>query len=156
MVLILSNHIVECTEHWSYQGPRVCRWKSTCGCHRCSFTITLSYHYHHKKMLSLVSNLCSISSSLIGCCSVSCSGKRKLTVTGSHLEFVEGIVHEHKQTDVRPPIQEVKPPRDSNLQVGLSTNTMLHCIIIIIIMSCCITVHRHIHPNMLKYSTLDC
>ncbi|TKS91123.1 Plexin-C1 Virus-encoded semaphorin protein receptor [Collichthys lucidus] len=62
------------------------------------------------------------------------SGKRKLTVTGSHLEFVEGIVHEHKQTDVRPPIQEVKPLRDSNLQTftyetpaapkGISTSTM--------------------------------
>ncbi|KAE8281711.1 Plexin-C1 Virus-encoded semaphorin protein receptor Precursor [Larimichthys crocea] len=61
-------------------------------------------------------------------------GKRKLTVTGSHLEFVEGIVHEHKQTDVRPPIQEVKPPRDSNLQTltyetpaapkGISTSTV--------------------------------
>ncbi|KAG8005809.1 Plexin-C1 [Nibea albiflora] len=62
------------------------------------------------------------------------SGKRKLTVTGSHLQFVEEIVHEHKQTNVRPPIQKVKPRRDSNLQTltyetpaapqGIYTSTM--------------------------------
>ncbi|XP_074481400.1 plexin-C1 isoform X2 [Sebastes fasciatus] len=37
------------------------------------------------------------------------SGKRKITLRGSHLEFVEGVMHSHA-------LQEVQLPRDSNYQ----------------------------------------
>ncbi|XP_070784822.1 plexin-C1 [Enoplosus armatus] len=37
------------------------------------------------------------------------SGKRKITLTGSHLEFVDGIIHGHT-------LQEVRPPRNGNYQ----------------------------------------
>ncbi|XP_047431421.1 plexin-C1-like [Mugil cephalus] len=40
------------------------------------------------------------------------SGKRKVTLMGSHLEFVEGITHIHRQT-------EVQLPTTSSSQVGL-------------------------------------
>ncbi|XP_059181459.1 plexin-C1-like isoform X1 [Centropristis striata] len=55
------------------------------------------------------------------------SGKRKITLIGSHLEFVEGVVHSHA-------LQEVKPPRNSSYQYltyespaaekGISTSTV--------------------------------
>lgn len=44
--------------------------------------------------------------------SVSFSGKRKITLIGSHLDFVEGVIHSHAR-------QEVRLPRNSNFQVGL-------------------------------------
>ncbi|KAK9525497.1 hypothetical protein VZT92_016195 [Zoarces viviparus] len=37
------------------------------------------------------------------------SGKRKITLTGSHLDFVEGVMHNHI-------LQEVSPPRNTNHQ----------------------------------------
>ncbi|XP_035536930.1 plexin-C1-like [Morone saxatilis] len=37
------------------------------------------------------------------------SGKRRITLTGSHLEFVEGVVHSHA-------LQEVRPPRNHTHQ----------------------------------------
>ncbi|XP_073337242.1 plexin-C1-like [Pagrus major] len=42
-------------------------------------------------------------------CSSWFSGKRKITLMGSHLEFVEGVVHSHG-------LQEVRPPRHSDFQ----------------------------------------
>ncbi|XP_078098776.1 plexin-C1 isoform X1 [Sander vitreus] len=55
------------------------------------------------------------------------SGKRKITLMGSHLEFVEGVMHSHAP-------QEVRPPRNGNNQSltydtpaaekGISTSTV--------------------------------
>lgn len=98
----------------------------TSGCH------SLSVYHHMRLWLQVsalsVSNL--LSSSLTGSRSVSCSGKRKITLIGSRLEFVEGVIHSHAP-------QKVQPPININYQVTLQS----HCVV---------TLHQWCHPTILQ------
>lgn len=58
------------------------------------------------------SNMSSSFSAMTNCCSVSSSGKRKITLVGSHLEFVKEVSHSHT-------IKDVKLLRNSSYQVGV-------------------------------------
>lgn len=82
------------------------------------FPIIARQHKHTacRKPLNKDTDVLSVSnhllSSLTGSRCLSCSGKRKITLFGSRLEFVEGVIHSHAP-------QKVQPPISINYQVAL-------------------------------------
>ncbi|KAM3587782.1 uncharacterized protein V6R79_013766 [Siganus canaliculatus] len=84
------------------------------------------------------------------------SGKRKITLTGSHLEFVESIIHSHAPWDVRPPehkqsLQELTYDTpaaentgfDSTLSMKVANNTV----------PCSPTITYHPDPEFTSYES---
>lgn len=55
-------------------------------------------------------------------CMAACSGNRSITLSGSHMEFVDGVVHRQKQRE------DVRPPTNSSFQVSPRRSPVGECI----------------------------